>query len=75
VRLIRHVTPVGRVLLVLTIAAAVAVVVVQDTATYLAVAAVCVAWITVYRAADPLHRKRWGDDPANDSTGWRDREL
>ena len=74
-RLIRHITPLGRVLISLTIATAVAVVVLHDVVTYVIGIAVCACWIKVYTATDPLCRAGRGDDPAKDSVSWRDREL
>ncbi|HEY3775606.1 MAG TPA: hypothetical protein VGL69_21565 [Solirubrobacteraceae bacterium] len=73
--LIRRITPLGRVLIGLTIAVAVAVAVLHDAVTYIAAAAVCLCWLKVYAATDPVHRAAAGDDPAGDSVSWRDREL
>jgi hypothetical protein len=75
VRLIRRITPLGRVLIGLTIAVAIAVAVLHDVVTYIAAAAVCLSWLKVYGATDPLRRAAAGDDPAQDSVSWRDREL
>ncbi len=75
VKLLRRVTPAGRVLIAVTVAVGIAAVVFQRQAAYIAVAVVCVCWIGVYWLSDPLGRKMRGDDPARDSVSWRDREI
>jgi hypothetical protein len=73
--LIRRITPVGRVLIAVTVVVAVAVVVMQDVAAYAAGVLVCMCWMGVYFITDPMHRMARGDNPAKDSVDWRDREL
>ena len=74
-RLFRRVTPLGRVLICLTVLVTVAVVVLHDVAVDILAVGVCLCWLRVYTRTDPMHREAAGDDPGRDAIGWRDREL
>jgi hypothetical protein len=73
-QLVQRISLVGRVLIVATVVVAVAIVASQSVVSYVAAAPVCVCWIGVYSASDPMHRAARGDDPAQDAVNWRDRE-
>jgi hypothetical protein len=73
--LVRRITPVGRVLIAVTVLVAVAIVVIQNLVTVGAGVLVCLCWLGVYYMTDPMHRRARGDDPAQDAVSWRDREI